>query len=275
MLSKSYLIPVMLTLTFTACVNTPPIDAVKSDSLIQQIVLPYSFRNKAFDGNALWSVVKTNESHLVIKQNLSGKVLSEIPLSEATPPHRSLAWGKGQLWLLDLDNTLYPISTNGKTQTALKLTELPESAIAEQIVWLDQALWVLTSAYLLADGSLAPSGLYQVDPETGKLLKTLKLQANEALKQSPRKHFDSFSHQNLSADTQYFYVARANIFEKEQNAIYRIEQNTGLISVQALERVYTGLNSLFWWKNQLFGIELIDSSNCGDYCRGKLEKLSD
>lgn len=256
----------LLTL-LTACVT--PVQAPVSEA---PVVLPYSLQSMAFDGTDLWQVIADGDHSSLLQQSLAGKELRRVALNRKLPGHRSLAWGRAGLWMLDADNQLYAIDLQGQVGQPLALP-LAEARIAEQIVWAGDELWLLTSRYVNAAGELVPSRFYRLDPADGKLLAERAIADPPVPGQTNFYPFSSFFHQNLSADAQAFYVARGNIFDKPLNVVYRIDRASGEVTRQPLERIYTGIGTSFWYRSQLYGIELLDTANCGEYCRGQLEKL--
>ncbi|PKL76220.1 MAG: hypothetical protein CVV27_11400 [Candidatus Melainabacteria bacterium HGW-Melainabacteria-1] len=255
-----------------ACTAPPP-PALTPDTLPPQQLIPYALRSQAFDGEQLWQLAREGEEQYLIKQNLLGQPLQKLSIQAEIPPHRNLCWGQGKLWLLDHQNTVSVLSLQGQLLATLKLDFEPGTA--EQLVWSEDQLWLLQGAWLSATGATEPARFHQLDPANGRILATLKLQEAQLLpaRGPGSARFSDFTHQNLAADPQSFYVARANIFAKPSNTVYRIDRRSGQASMKALDRIYTGLSSLFLWQNRLYGIELLDTSNCGEACRGKLESL--
>lgn len=262
------LLPVLASLLM-ACSTVVP---VKSQST-QPILLPYSINAMAFDGDKLWQVVHEGKTASLLAQTPEGVQKLKVTVQAELPKHRSLAWGQDKLWLLDRSNTLYAIDSDGKLVQTVRL-ELPEPSAGEQIIWSGNELWLLHASYLNTQGRRVTPHFYQIDPASGKILKTLVTSDAPELQSDRFLAFAMFLHQNLAARDDAFYVARGNIFEKAQNAVYRIDRSSGKVTLKELGRVYTGISSAFFKQGEYFGIELIDTSNCGDYCRGKLEKLA-
>lgn len=256
--------------SLSSCQVSQPL-TITPDTLPAQLILPSSQRSMAWDGEKLWLVLRENQQAFLVAQSLLGKQSQKLPLASDLSDYLSLSWGQGKLWLLDQYNTIHVLGPDGRIQQKIPLTELPEPRTAEQIVWIEDQLWLLRAAYLSSQNQLDPATFYRLDPLTGKIQASLVPRSVSQL--APRNGFSNFFHQNLSADTQAFYSVRSSIFEKGQNAVYRVDRRSGEVSVQELGRIYTGLPTSFWWQGRLFGVELLDTNNCGEFCRGKLEKL--
>lgn len=265
-------------LVLPAACATPPAAPVVAAGLSGRL-LPYGLRSMAFDGqNTLWQIALetsersgTSPERYLISQNLSGQLNARIRLQQSLPEHRSLAWGRNRVWMLDYDNTLYALTSDGSLSKRLKLTALPEPRAAEQILWSGDELWLLHGAWLSPEGRTEPARFYRLDPDSGAILATLM--PAEKAQPGGSTGFSDFIHQNLGADAEAFYVARSSIFDKALNAIFRIDRRSGAVSRSELGRIYTGLGSLFLQQGQIYGIELLDTSNCGERCRGRIESL--
>lgn len=253
---------------------TPPATISQSQSPATGALLPYSFRTQAFDGSQLWQILREDGQSHLIKQSLSEQKLSRLQAPAAIPLHRSLAWSQNKLWLLDYDDRIHQIDPEtGKVLTVLELKDLPEKKASEQIAFNGEELWLLMRAYVSAQNKLEPARLIRLDPVTGKNLETKVIPGAVDPQPRPSIGFSDFLHQNLSADDKAFYVLRSALFEAHHNLLYRIDKQTLEITHRPLNRIFTGVPTLFFWQGQPWGIELVDTTNCGELCRGRLEKL--
>ncbi|MEZ0371551.1 MAG: hypothetical protein ACAI44_20845 [Candidatus Sericytochromatia bacterium] len=236
--------------------------------------LPYCFRTQAFDGSALWQVLREDGKGFLIRHNLADSKLSRIPMAEVPPPHRSLAWGRNELWMLDYSDKLYRIDpANGKILATQTLADLPEPKASEQIVWSEDQLWLLMRPYVSRQNKLEAARFIRLDPATGKSLETRVVPGEVNSLPRPSLGFSDFVHQNLSADQDAFYVLRSDLYVSDSNRLYRIDKQSLEVSHTPLKRIYTGVPTLFFRQGQPWAVELLDTTNCGEFCRGKLQKL--
>lgn len=235
-------------------------------------ILPYSFRTQAFDGTRLWQLLREEGKSYLISQSLQGEGLRRIQLAESLPPHRSLAWGRGKLWILDYDDRLYQIDpATGKLLSKQSLDGLPEARASEQIAWSGDELWLLMRSYVSAANRLETARFLRIDPATATVRETRVMPGEVNSQPRPSIGFSDFVHQNLIADHKAFYVLRSALYEPQHNLLYRIDRQTLAVSHTKLSRIYTGVPTLFFWQGKPYGVELLDTNNCGEFCRGKLE----
>ncbi|HEY9843951.1 MAG: hypothetical protein ACAI44_37085 [Candidatus Sericytochromatia bacterium] len=255
------------------CQAPAPVSPAARAPLADQ-TLPYSFRTRAFDGSSLWQVLREDSKGFLIRQSLPDLKLSRIPMPAVPPQHRSLAWGRNALWMLDYSDRLYQIDpADGKILASLDLADLPETRASEQIVWSGDQLWLLMRPYVSSNNKLEPSRFIRLDPASGKSLETRTIAGEVNTLPRPSLGFSDFVHQNLSADQEAFYVLRSDLYVAEANRLYRIDKQSLAVTQTPLSRVYTGVPTLFFRQGQPWAVELLDTTNCGEFCRGKLQKL--
>ncbi|MGE3727116.1 MAG: hypothetical protein AB7I41_16260 [Candidatus Sericytochromatia bacterium] len=238
---------------------------LKADSLVVA-----AFHTMAWDGQYLWQYIKEDKQTRLLAQDLRSQKARNLILSESPLPfHKGATYGRNHLWFLDEHNTLFQFSKAGALVKTLRLKDMPALGGAEEITWYgDQSqeqLWVLHKTFLDSEGKTQPARFYQIDPDTGTILKTVEV--ND-------QGFYSFAHQNLTAHKGAFYVVRTHIFSAANNRVYRVDMQSGEVKSAPLNRILTGMPSIFFDQNQLYGVELVDlTKDCGSACKGTLLHL--
>lgn len=138
------------------------IDPQTGRSLSQLDPLPGSVpEGLAWDGQTLW-VAEAGEGLLYQLNPQNGQVLQSfaLPGVEAAFP-TGLAWDGQALWVAEgIGIRIYRVDP--RTQKILKSFPAP-GELMEDLAWDGQALWVLD----------AINGIYQLDPQSGQILKAL------------------------------------------------------------------------------------------------------
>lgn len=259
-------LPIVLALTpfLSACGVSSPLPSLptlKSESLVVA-----AFHTMAWDGQFLWQYINDQKDVRLLAQDPRSQKARNLVLSESAMSfHKGAAFGRNHLWFLDEHNTVYQFSKAGTLIKTLQLKQMPAIGGAEELTWYEDQLWVLHKTYLDADGKTLPARFYQIDPETGAVLKSLEV--ND-------QGFYSFAHQNLTAYKGAFYVVRTHIFSAANNLVYRVDMQSGEVKTAPLNRILTGMPSIFFDQNQLYGVELVDlTKDCGSACKGTLLNL--
>lgn len=247
-----------------ACQSPPTQETQPQITLKEDSPLAFALLPMAWDGEKFWQLVQEEDVQGLLLQYPNQSEARNIPLRTSLPRHRSLSFAQGQLWALDRKNTIYAISPEGELLKTLK-PEFPAFSNADQLVWLDDELWVLHGDYLSAEEVHEYPRFYRLDPESGEILETLVVKSRD---------FEGFSHQNLAARDGAFYVVQSNQFAPSKNRVYRISRQSAEIQIVELSRVYSGVQTLFFEQDRLYGIELQEQSlDCGFRCQGQLQIL--
>jgi len=258
----------------SACLTSSPAQITSQSALKADSLVVAAFHTMAWDGQYLWQYIKEDKQTRLLAQDLRNQKARNVILAESPMPfHKGAAYGRNHLWFLDEHNTLFQFSKAGALVKTLKLKDMPALGGAEEITWYEELrgeqreeqLWVLHKTFLDAEGQTQPARFYQIDPETGTILKTLEV--ND-------QGFYSFAHQNLTAHKGAFYVARTHIFSAANNRVYRVDMQSGEVKTAPLNRILTGMPSVFFNQDQLYGVELVDlTKDCGSACKGNLLSL--
>ncbi|MEZ0371801.1 MAG: hypothetical protein ACAI44_22105, partial [Candidatus Sericytochromatia bacterium] len=109
-----------------------------------------------------------------------------------------------------------------------------------------------------------PAAFVRIDPATGKALETVEIKdAGFAL-----LPFEAIvSHQGT------FYLSRSHIFKQQENVIYKVRLKPLQLEKITLPRIFTGLATLFFVEQKLYGMELLEFLFCHDSCRGVLREV--
>jgi len=258
----------------SACLTPAPVQISSQSALQADSLVVAAFHTMAWDGQYLWQYIKEDKQTRLLAQDLRKQKARNLILSESPLPfHKGAAYGRNHLWFLDEHNTIFQFSKAGALVKTLTLKDMPALGGAEEITWYqaspgvpsEEQLWVLHKTFLDAEGQTMPARFYQIDPESGTILKTLVV--ND-------QGFYSFAHQNLTAHKGAFYVARTHIFSAANNRVYRVDMQSGEVKTAPFNRILTGMPSVFFDQNQLYGVELVDlTKDCGSACKGNLLSL--
>lgn len=219
----------------------------------------------AWDGKALWQIEQSEGSPRLSRQEPGKETLQTISVkTENLAVHESMAFGQNSVWLLERDNHVQQVKLTGDLGVRYSFPNQPTFGSLEALTWSGDELWLLNKSYLDSNGERFPAQFWQINPETGEVLKKLSIEHRE---------FNSFTHLNLTSDSAYFYAVRTSIFQKDENQLYRISKTTGKVESKPLNKVTTGMPTIFQQGQNLFGVELLEVENCEPLCQGRLVKL--
>ncbi|MEZ0369242.1 MAG: hypothetical protein ACAI44_09175 [Candidatus Sericytochromatia bacterium] len=254
-----------------ACGSPAPIKADQPVAAVLEVppdtVFNYGFRNMAWDGQRLWQYVREKDNVHLRAYNLKGQLVRKVPLAnDEIPIHRSMDWSQDSLWLLDTANTLYRLSPAGKLLAKLPLSSLPGTGSASLLAFAGEKLWVFRKSFYdpKADQEVPPA-LVRLDPASGKVLETIEIQDED---------FARIPFEEIVSDQGSFYLSRSHIFSQKDNLVYKVGLNPLRIEKITLPRIFTGLATLFFVNQKLYGMELLEFLFCHDSCRGVLRELS-